>query len=348
VLSPLDSKRGKLLSQYVTARVIRLDDVDFGLFDWDRHNTLYFFVLTPDEQILLRYGGRDSRGIDTYLHLESLELALEKGLELHERYQRGEIPKKPRPEPIRATDFPLLVERTIGSGACVECHLVADYRAQHMELDGTLDKMRDMYASPDIRSMGIHLDAPKGLLIERVEGPAEQSGVRAGDTITHVEGDPVHTFGDFQYRFDKVDRMARTLRLGVDRQGEAIDAEILLPQRWWLTNLDFRHWTVEPRVYFESDPLTAEEKAALELPQGAFASRVRLVERVAGLLGLHELKVGDLILGVDGVRTDEVANTAELYLKLRTTSGSSVTLDVLRGEERLELPLKSARMGFRK
>ena len=348
MLSPLDSKRGKLLSQYVATRVIRLDDVDFGLFDWDRHNTLYFFVLTPDEQILLRYGGRDIRGIDTYLNLESLELALEKGLELYERYQRGEIPKKPRPAPVRATDFPLLVERTIGNGACVECHLVADYRAQHMELDGTLDKMSDMYVSPDIRSAGIHLDVPKGLLIERVEGPAEQAGVRAGDTITRVEGDPVYTFGDFQYRFDKVDRMAQKVRLTVERDGEAVEANILLPQRWWLTNLDFRHWTVEPRVYFESDPLTAEEKAALDLPESSFASRVRLVERVAGLLGLHELKVGDIVYGVDGVRTDKVAHTAELYLKLRTTSGSTVKLDVLRGEERLEMPLKSARMGFRK
>lgn len=348
MLSPLDSERGKLLSQYVTARVIRLDDVDFGLFDWDRHNTLYFFVLTADEQILLRYGGRDTRAIDSYLNLDSLELALEKGLELHEKYKAGEIPKKPRPAPIRATDFPLLVERTIGSGACVECHLVADFQAQHKELDGTLDKVRDMYKSPDIRTIGIHLDVPKGLLIEKTEGPASQAGMAAGDTITHVEGVPVYTFGDLQYQYDKVDRSAAGVRFTVDRNGEAVEAEVVLPQRWWLTNLDFRHWTVEPRVYFESDPLTVVEKAALELPENSFASRVRLVEGVAGLLGLHELKEGDIILSVNGLKTDEQANTAELYLKLRTKSGETSTLEVLRGEERIEMPLKSARMGFRK
>ena len=44
VLSPIDSSRGKLLSQYVCARIIRIDDVDLGLFDWDRHNTLYYFI----------------------------------------------------------------------------------------------------------------------------------------------------------------------------------------------------------------------------------------------------------------------------------------------------------------
>ena len=348
MLSPLDSERGKLLSQYVTTRVIRLDDVDFGLFDWDRHNTLYFFVVTADEQILLRYGGRDTRAIDSYLNLDSLELALAKGLELHERYKAGEIPKQPRAEPIRARDFPLLVERTIGSGACVECHLVADYQAQHKELDGTLDKARDMYKSPDIRSIGIHLDVPKGLLLERAEGPAAAAGMATGDTITHVGGVPVYTFGDLQYRYDKMDRTAAKVAFTADRAGESIQASVLLPQRWWLTNLDFRHWTVEPRVYFESDALSADEKAALDLPETSFASRVRLVEGVAGLLGLHELKVGDIVVGVNGVQTDEMANTAELYLKLRTKSGETSNLEVLRGDERIEMTLKSARMGFRK
>lgn len=348
MLSPLDSERGKLLSQYVTTRVIRLDDVDFGLFDWDRHNTLYFFVVTADEQVLLRYGGRDSRAIDSYLDLDSLELALKKGLELHKKYKAGDIPKKPRPAPVRARDFPLLVERTIGRGACVECHLVADFQAQHKELDGTLDKVQDLYKSPDIRTIGIHLDVPKGLLVERAEGPAQQAGMQAGDTITHVDGTPVHTFGDLQYVYDKVDRRAPKVRFTVDRDGEAIDAEILLPQRWWLTNLDFRHWTVEPRVYFESDPLTAAEKAELDLPENAFASRVRMVEGVAELLGLHELQEGDIVYSVDGVQTDELANTAELYLKLHTKSGEKSNLEVLRGGERIEMTLKSARMGFRK
>jgi hypothetical protein len=96
VLSPTDSPRGKLLSQYVCARITRLDDVDFGLFDWDRHNTLYYFALNADEQIYLRYGGRDPQSPITYLDLESIELALEKGLELHKLYQDGKLPKTER------------------------------------------------------------------------------------------------------------------------------------------------------------------------------------------------------------------------------------------------------------
>ena len=65
-----------------------MDNVDIGLFDYDRNNTLYFFMLNADEQIYMRYGGRDSQSPDTYLHLSSLELAAKQGLELHRQYQQ--------------------------------------------------------------------------------------------------------------------------------------------------------------------------------------------------------------------------------------------------------------------
>ena len=45
--------------------------MDIGLFDHDCNNTLYFFILNADEQIYMRYGGRDSRTPDTYLNLKA-------------------------------------------------------------------------------------------------------------------------------------------------------------------------------------------------------------------------------------------------------------------------------------
>src|SRR5262245_14827802 len=93
VLSPLDSPLGKLLGQYVCARITRMDKVDIGLFERDWNNTLYFFMLNEDEQIYMRYGGRDAASPDTYLNLDSLRLALEQGLELHRRYTEGQLPK---------------------------------------------------------------------------------------------------------------------------------------------------------------------------------------------------------------------------------------------------------------
>ena len=80
-MSPPDSTLGKLLEEYVCARITRMDRIDIGLFDFDRHNALYYFVLNADQQIYLRYGGRDAESASTYLNLRSLELALKEGLE---------------------------------------------------------------------------------------------------------------------------------------------------------------------------------------------------------------------------------------------------------------------------
>src|SRR6266700_7903440 len=88
VLSPKDSPLGKVLSDYVCVRVVRMDDVDIGLFDRDWNNAIYFFVLNADEQIYMRYGGRESQSPDTYLNLISIELAAKQGLELHRQYQQ--------------------------------------------------------------------------------------------------------------------------------------------------------------------------------------------------------------------------------------------------------------------
>jgi hypothetical protein len=348
VLSPTDSPRGKLLSQYVCARITRLDDVDFGLFDWDRHNTLYYFAMNADEQIYLRYGGRDSRSPTTYLDLDSIELALAKGLELHELYKEGKLPKTERGEPLFARDFPLLVERTIGRNACVECHLVADYRAQHRELDGTIDRIRDLYRSPDIRTIGIYLDVPKGLVAQEVKGAAQEAGMVPGDRIAALNGTAVWTFGDFQYYYDKVDRGASEVRITVDRAGEPLDLTVSLPEYWWLTDLTFRHWSIEPRMYFASRPLTEAEKREHGLDPAGFASEVTTVESTAALLKSHELQKGDIIVAIDGVERDEVANSAELYIRLRKTAGETYTLDVIRNGERLQTPLKTFKMGFRK
>lgn len=348
VLSPRSSPRGQLLSQYVTARIIRLDDVDLGLFDYDRYNTLYFFVMNADEQIYLRYGGRDSQSPDTYLNLSSLEIALKKGLDLHEQYKAGKIAKSERPKPMFAREFALLVERTFARGQCVECHLVGDFQNQHREKDGTLDKLQHMFRSPDLKSLGVFLDVPKGLVVKEAKDSAAAAGMQPGDEITHWNGARVYTFADLQYRYDQLPRTAKSVSATVNRTGNSVDLIINLPVRWWFTEIRYRQLSVDPRVYFDSRPLTEAEKASRGLKPDGFASEVTHVDTLAEMMKSHQLKTGDIVYGVDNVETDEWANTADLYIRLRKTAGDSVTLKVLRGSKKIEMPLKTFRMSFRK
>ena len=91
VLSPKDSPVGKQLLQYVCVRVTRMDNVDVALFDRDWNNAIYFFAINADEQVYLRYGGRESEDPDTYNSLDSLEIALREGLRLHQRFLAGDF-----------------------------------------------------------------------------------------------------------------------------------------------------------------------------------------------------------------------------------------------------------------
>jgi hypothetical protein len=325
-----------------------MDEVDVGLFDRDWNNTIYYFLMNSDEQIYIRYGGRDARTPDSYLNLGSLALALERGLELHGQYGRGELKRTERPKPQFPREMPLLVERTFSRGACVECHLIGDYQNLQREQDGTLDKLTHLYRSPDIRTIGIELDIPKGLVVKAVSGAVQAAGMKAGDRIDEVNGTAVRTFGDLQYSYDKVPRTSKQVRFTVDRAGSRAELTVVLPDRWWWTDLRFRQSSVEPRLYFDVRPLTDEGKRRYSLKPDGFASEVTRVDDFAQIMKTHDLQVGDIVFGVDGVERDEVANTVDLYVKLRKTAGDSVTLKVIRNGSRIEMPLKTHRMYFRK
>lgn len=345
VLSSPDSARGKLLQQYVCARITTMQDADLGLFDFDRHNAIYFFIMNADEHIYMRYGGRDAKAADTYLNLRSLELALREGLEMH----RQGVPAATadRPAPLFAREIPLLVERTIKRNQCVECHLIGDYQLQHKEIDGTLDPLKDMFVSPDIKTIGINLDVPKGLAIAEARGAVAEAGLRGGDTITHIEGVRVRTFADLQYRYGKLPRDAENLILGAVRNGEALTLAVKLPPRWWYSDIAYRHWTTQPLVHFRSEPLSEAEKHALRLPSRSFASKVTYVDLFRELAA-PALEVGDILIGVDDAREDDQANTAEMYITLCAKAGGEVVLHLLRDGKPLTSKLQTERQNFRK
>ena len=321
-----------------------MDSIDLGLFDFDRHNALYYFILNADEQIYMRYGGRDAESATSYLNLRSLELALEEGLKMH---AAGDIPQPLRPPPLFARDMPLLSKRTLRQGACVECHLIADFQNIQRELDGELDRLRDVYRSPDIKTIGINLKVPAGLMVDTASGPVGEAGLRSGDTITHVNGMRVRTFGDLQYHYDKVPRDTRHLSLGIVRDEIPFIFDVELPERWWLTDLEFRHWTVDPVVFFKTKPLSRQQKEALHFSIDGFAGEVTERERFHDFAS-PPIKVGDIVYGVDEVFEDAIADTPELHIQLRHRAGSKLKLHVLRGQERFLSELTTQRQNFRK
>ncbi|MCH6256347.1 PDZ domain-containing protein [Puniceicoccaceae bacterium K14] len=337
------------MSQYVLLRITTLDGIDINHFDWDRHNALYFFMLNADEHIYMHYGGRDSRSAMSYLNMESLELALSQGLEQHELYKAGKIePKLKTGTPIYPRDIPSLKKSVIDKNRCVECHLVQDYAVTEKEANGTLDKLQDMYVHPDIRDLGIELDVPKGLRLAETSGAAKAAGILPGDVITSLNGNGTLTFADFQNRLNKVHRLSREIDLTVSRDGETHEMKVALPDQWWITDLSFRYWTIDPLVFFKAVPLNDAEKEELELPSEGFASRVTEVDINALLEDAHELEEGDIIVSVENVQKDELTQDVIIHIKLKHRAGNSITLGVLREGTLQEMTLKTKRQRFRK
>lgn len=325
-----------------------MNGVDIGLFDFDWHNALYFFALNADEQIYLRYGGRDETSPEAYLDLDSLELALQQGLDAHRRYQNGELPRTPRPNAMYPRDIPLLKSDVLAQGRCVECHLIADYVTQERELAGTLDKKRDLFVYPDIRRIGIHLDVPRGLKVEQASGLVAAGGMRTDDVITAINGTPVLTFGDLQHHYNTIPRDARQVRFTVTRDGTEAPLTVDLPDEWWYTDLYHRYLSIDPVLYFSSRPLSADEKRQHGLNPTGFASEVTQCDPGAKVYKMHELLPGDIIYSVDGIDSDASTQNLEIYIKLNTISGDRLKLGILREGERIVMDARTLRQGFRK
>jgi S1-C subfamily serine protease len=185
-------------------------------------------------------------------------------------------------------------------------------------------------------------------VVKEAAGAVGAAGMEPGDRIAAWNGVPVWTFGDVQYQYDKVDRRTKGLNVTVDRSGKPLDLTVVLPPRWWWTDLRFRQSSVDPRLDFEDLPLTGDEKQKLGLKPDSFASQVKYVSEFAKIRKTHDLRIGDVIVAVDGVEHDEFANTAELFIKLHTKAGESAKLEVIRDGKRFTMPLRTQVLSFRK
>lgn len=347
VHTALSSPRGELLAQYVCARLASMTGIDIGLFDFDRHNALYYVIMNADEHLYMRYGGRDARSPDSYLDLSSLEIALKVGLERHELYRQGKLDQQERPDPFFSREIPGLKKEILPT-RCVECHLIADYEAQEAERVGTLDKLNEMYASPDIRTIGIELDVRKGLVVKEASGAVKNAGMEPGDLIVGINGTPTLTFGDLQYFYDKTPRDSEQARISVDRNGATKELTVDLPTEWWWTDLAHRFLSVEPGLTFSSRPLTENEKTRHGFDAAGFASEVIRTKHLSWFGRRTELRPGDIIYSVNGVEVDEATQSCETHIILAVTAGDTFAANVLRHGARLQVRIPTSRRSYRK
>lgn len=331
----------KLYDQYVLLRLLDLRGVDVGLFDFDPDSTLYSFVLNADEQIYLRFGGRDDAGHETYLNLPALQLAMERGLEQHKLAKESKLPKPARAKPRFAGEYPDVKRDTIDKDKCVHCHHMGSGKTRSMQSAGKLDKQADLWVYPEVGPLGITLDAEKGTVIKKADGAAKDAGLKARDEIARVGTVSVLTYGDLQEALDKVPRDAKELKICIWRGKEAMWLTLKLPADWRITKIERRSFAqaVEPFPEFWGKELDKAAKQKLGIRKDEFAVEVtRFWGKTNGQAA--GVAVGDVVFEVDGVNKSPYTCNPGLWIKLNRKAGDTVKVKVLRGGKTLEFSFK--------
>jgi membrane-associated protease RseP (regulator of RpoE activity) len=302
-------------------------------FDWDL--TWAALFLNADGHIYGRYGGRDAHGPDTRNTLAGLRYALEAALTVH-RAKKDTAP---------APTAPLILEKVpaykgYAKNGCIHCHQAKELLRVQADRDGGWDpQSRWVYPLPE--NIGITLDLNKGDQVKSVAAasPAFQAGLRAGDTLAGVDGRPIHSFADMQYALHKAPARG-AVSIAWQRGGQMQQAKLELADGWKKTNITWRPSLMDllPSLPLYGADLSAAEKKELGLTPARLAFRQEApVPPSAKKLGVVE---NDVILGIDGLSLDMTVDQFLAHVRRNFLQGDRVTLNLVRGGKRLDVPIK--------
>lgn len=319
---------------FVRVRLAEVDSSDLNLFKFDYDLTMMVFFLTPDEQILGRYGGRDASGPDSRQSLPGLRYSMQAALRSFKQVKRPADESREPPRFVR--DF----RAARGRNRCTHCHEVKELAYNELRREGKWD--RDLlwrYPLPD--NLGFILEVDRGDVVERVEpdSPAAKSGLEKGDVLETLAGQPVNSLGDAQFILDHVPKNGE-IEVSWRRGGELIARKLELQEGWRRSDISWRpsmiHMVPSARLYGRD--LNADERKAHGLSEKQLAFwQKRPIHKQARAAGVVE---NDIILGFDGKQLELDAYDFLRYVRQIYVVGDRVTINLIRGGKRLNLPME--------
>ena len=178
------------------------------------------------------------------------------------------------------------------------------------------------------------MDKPQGALVSSVEpgGPADRAGVKSGDVILAVDGQPVAQVNELPVKIAEM-KPGTVAHFEIWREGAKKTLEVTIgkaPDQ----NENVASNDVEGnggRLGVAVRPLTPEERSQLDVKGGL------VVEDVGGPAARAGIQPGDVILAVNGTRVNSVS---ELKALVGKTRGKTVALLVQREDARTYVPVE--------
>ena len=197
-------------------------------------------------------------------------------------------------------------------------------------------------------NVGVHIDPQDGAKIERVtiDTPAAKAGLKAGDMVTHVDGQPIISIADIQWVLHNLSSGNASMLFTVTRGGKDLTHRLSLSPGWKKGDISWRGsmWSLRPRPGYWAREMKPDEVAAANVPAGIKPTKVQVLNgnqpqgKAAKDAGL---RTGDVIVGVDDKPLTMSPAEFNVYVRLQHKVGDQLKLTVLREgrEEKIAFPL---------
>jgi len=212
----------------------------------------------------------------------------------------------------------------------IKDQIMATGKVQHAKLGVHVQPIGQDFAD----SFG--LESPDGVLIANVErgGPAERAGLRSGDIIRRLNGQPVISPGDLSSSVS-LSKPGERVALDVWRDGKLVRVDATLadaaekgkraPQEELAANQDN-----SAKLGLVLRPLEPVERRQSGIPAGL------VIEGAQGAAANVGILPGDVLISVNGRAVNSVGQVREVVSK----ASKSVALLIQRGSERIFIPVR--------
>lgn len=344
-----------LLDRFVCARIVQANNIDLTRFQYDFDQSFAIVLMNPDGTIYGRYGTRSDRPEYEDISLEGLRQAMEAALRMHGDYETfrpmlaGKQVHQDRYKTPR--DFPSLSGR-FGTAldyegqvakSCMHCHQVREAERLVYRDAGKPIPDKVLYPYPDPEVLGLKLDPKAKVKIDRVTpgSPADEAGLRVGDEIETLDGQPLLSIADLQWVLHNAPPSAH-LPAQVRRGDEKRHVILNLPDGWRRANISWRVTTWDlRRMAFGGmvlKELTDAQRTEAKIPEDSMALKIMHV----GQYGKHAVakragfQSGDIIISYDRHKERMSESQVLAYALQHKRSGDEVAVTVLRnGEEKV-------------
>jgi serine protease Do len=217
----------------------------------------------------------------------------------------------------------------IDVAARIKDQLVATGKVQHAKLGVTVQEVNQGFAD------SFKLESPEGALVSNVErgGAADKAGIKAGDVIRKVDGQPIVASGDLPAMLSLA-RPGQKVAMDVWRDGKVIRINATLANANDKSDQDERDNLASAdngsRLGLALRPLEPMERR-----QSGIASGL-VIEDAAGAAATAGVMPGDVLLSVNGKPVTSVDQVRSLVGK----ATKSVALLIQRGDEKIFIPVR--------